>query len=703
MIELRNCQKVYPNGHIGIKDVNVSFPTKGLVGIYGKSGCGKTTLFNCISGVDKFTKGKIVFNGKEALHLYNYTAIVFQESKLLEEMTVAANLIIACPNTSETDLDSMLKKFDLYEYKNEKVHSMSVGERQRVEIMRSLLQEVDIILCDEPTANLDEENKEIIFRLLKEYSQEKLILVISHDRELLQQYTKDFLVIDKGMIVENHIQIPSLEAYEPKKMASKGIPLKYSAWMALNNIKKNKFKSVMTFVFLFLSLLMITAMFSIMNMELSQIFYESFKEKEVGYINLKPFDEETKHLKEDVTEEDIQTLDPEIISYDDVTFAYKYKNKMYYADSIWKSNKPNANYTMMEDEIYISEKVAASFGNHTKDAIGQDIDVGTLTLTIKGILPDTKEASILFMNENTFEKTKGNYLWNDCISLSYGNYEVRSVEVYNPCHILFAKNEPTYHVGKKPEAKQEIALPNYLLNQYNLTLENAIGKSIVLNIKAKEILPMEYTITGVTYENLVLSDEEVFDFLAKYGCNSVEVSASLGMITLTYSEKLIHQAILSNYLPVHDLTDTVLRIYYMLQGFIPFLSIIAGILIIISIFTILNSANLSIMKNKKNIGVLLSIKIRKPSILTSFWMEHLIIGSITVLIAFLLSPILFSYINSAMAKATLLDNLDLSFMQLKYWIFFVVILISIGITFVGVMLPFINISRKKAIDILYDR
>lgn len=84
-------------------------------------------------------------------------------------------------------------------------------------------------------------------------------------------------------------------------------------------------------------------------------------------------------------------------------------------------------------------------------------------------------------------------------------------------------------------------------------------------------------------------------------------------------------------------------------------------------------------------------------------MEHLIIGGITVLIAFLLSPILFSYINSAMAKATLLDNLDLSFMQLKYWIFFVVILISIGITFVGVMIPFINISRKKAIDILYDR
>lgn len=330
MIELKTCKKVYSNGNIGIQNINIKLPNKGLIGIYGKSGSGKSTLINCLSGLDKFTEGSILLNDKEISNIGQYSTIIFQEYKLLENMTLVDNLLIACPNIDENVLDEMLKKTNLYNYKNDKVNSISGGQRQRVEIVRALLQDVDIILCDEATANLDEENKNIILNLLKEYSKEKLIIVISHDKEFIQKYTKDYLILDEGKIVENHITISSFESFSPKAISPKKLSFKHTFQFAFDNIKKNKFKSLMTLVFSFLSLTMLSILFTILSMNLSQLFYNTFDEKDVSYFILKPFDDEKKYPSDnDIKDDDIYNIQPEIISYENLNFAFEFNQKKF--------------------------------------------------------------------------------------------------------------------------------------------------------------------------------------------------------------------------------------------------------------------------------------------------------------------------------------------------------------------------------------
>lgn len=197
-----------------IDDLNLKLPDKGLISFFGRSGCGKTTLLNVIGGIDDYDRGSIDINGKNITKrnrdfIRNKNiGYIFQNYCLDVKCTVLENvlnaLLIAGLKDAEKNKEKAilaLKCVGMDKYINRNVTDLSGGQQQRVAIARAIVKGPNIILADEPTGNLDEENTLLIMEILKELSKEKLVLLVSHEKELVEKYSDKIIQIVDGKIV----------------------------------------------------------------------------------------------------------------------------------------------------------------------------------------------------------------------------------------------------------------------------------------------------------------------------------------------------------------------------------------------------------------------------------------------------------------------------------------------------------------------
>ena len=220
MIKLINVFKNYNNRPV-LKNINHTFPSKGLWVIYGPSGSGKTTLLNCIAGLISFN-GSIEFNNYKlellndnemsALRLKKY-GFVFQDFKLFENETVSANLLFSLEtlyhlskHKKERKCQDLLSIVGLINKEKQVVNKLSGGEKQRVAIARALINDPEVILADEPTGALDEKNGLEIMNILKIISKKSLVIMVSHDAELTKRFADHVVEMKNGEItsIENH-------------------------------------------------------------------------------------------------------------------------------------------------------------------------------------------------------------------------------------------------------------------------------------------------------------------------------------------------------------------------------------------------------------------------------------------------------------------------------------------------------------------
>ncbi|MBP5491556.1 MAG: ABC transporter ATP-binding protein [Clostridiales bacterium] len=187
-------EKVY-----AMKNMNLSFPDKGLVGIIGPSGSGKSTLMYTMSTLKKLTSGDIQYNGKSLSSISdaekqrlrrNEFGFVFQRHYLINYMTAVENAIVAATipvNEAKAKAEKLLLEIGLK--KNELKHKpakLSGGQRQRIAIARAMMNDPKVLFADEPTASLDHENAFLVMERLKEYAKERLVIVITHDTSIIQ-------------------------------------------------------------------------------------------------------------------------------------------------------------------------------------------------------------------------------------------------------------------------------------------------------------------------------------------------------------------------------------------------------------------------------------------------------------------------------------------------------------------------------------
>lgn len=207
MLELVSVSKKYRKNIIALDNVSIKLPDTGLVFLSGDSGSGKSTLLNIISTLEIPTTGEVLFNEKKLVgenaknYLRNDISIIFQDNNLFENLTVYDNLNIY----GSTNIDDLLKELDISELKKRLVKHLSGGEKRRVSIGRAILKNPKVLLCDEPDASLDEENRENIYNILKKLSKNMLVIVSSHDAFILEEYADRVITIQGGKISDDKV------------------------------------------------------------------------------------------------------------------------------------------------------------------------------------------------------------------------------------------------------------------------------------------------------------------------------------------------------------------------------------------------------------------------------------------------------------------------------------------------------------------
>ncbi|MEG2835472.1 ATP-binding cassette domain-containing protein [Anaerorhabdus sp.] len=196
-IEIKNLNKNFGN-HVLFDNLNLEIESNKVTCIYGKSGCGKTTIIDIIGLIEKFNSGTVLYDGiaiKSKNDVRNMLrekiGFIFQDFGLIENETVYQNMKMVYKvrklKDQRTTIDNLLHDLNLENMLDRKVFELSGGEQQRVAIAKTILKNPDIILADEPTASLDTENKKIVLTMLRDFVDSgKTVIIVSHDSEILE-------------------------------------------------------------------------------------------------------------------------------------------------------------------------------------------------------------------------------------------------------------------------------------------------------------------------------------------------------------------------------------------------------------------------------------------------------------------------------------------------------------------------------------
>ena len=229
MLELRSVTKVYKTGGVSRKVLNrvtINFRENEFAAILGPSGSGKTTLLNIIGGLDKYTSGDLKINEKSTKNFKDRdwdayrnhrVGFVFQSYNLIPHQTVLSNVKLALTLSGISKKESLrrskkaLKEVGLEEHMNKLPSQLSGGQMQRVAIARALVNDPDILLADEPTGALDSETSLQVMDILKKVAKNKLVIMVTHNPELAEEYATRIVSIKDGKIVSDS------DAYDGKK------------------------------------------------------------------------------------------------------------------------------------------------------------------------------------------------------------------------------------------------------------------------------------------------------------------------------------------------------------------------------------------------------------------------------------------------------------------------------------------------------
>lgn len=267
MLKLKNITKTYISGEEkvdALKGIDIEFRESEFVSILGQSGCGKTTLLNIIGGLDRYTTGDLIINGKSTKDFKdrdwdayrNYSVgFVFQSYNLIGHQSVLANVELALTISGVSKKErrqraiKALEDVGLKDQIHKKPNQLSGGQMQRVAIARALVNNPDIILADEPTGALDTKTSVQVMEILKKISKNKLIVMVTHNPELAEKYSSRIIKILDGKITDDSNPLEQKNKTEKTEKAKfKRTSMKFftAFRLSLNNLMTKKARTILT-------------------------------------------------------------------------------------------------------------------------------------------------------------------------------------------------------------------------------------------------------------------------------------------------------------------------------------------------------------------------------------------------------------------------------------------------------------------------
>lgn len=294
MIKLKNVSKFYYSKGVvasGFSKINLELDLGEFVVITGESGSGKSTLLNVISGLDSYEEGEMYINGEETSHYTEkdfegyrrkYIGNIFQNFNLVNSYTVYQNIELVLlingykKNEVRSKILDIIKQVELTRYRNTKVSKLSGGQKQRVAIARALAKDTPIIVADEPTGNLDSRSAESVMKILSEISKDKLVVVVTHNYEQVEEYATRKIKMHDGKVLEDKILKKHKEVKQTKEAVYKDITFFNKIRLGL----RNTFNVVPKFLLLLVVYLFVTlAVFA----EYSTINKQEYETSKMGY------------------------------------------------------------------------------------------------------------------------------------------------------------------------------------------------------------------------------------------------------------------------------------------------------------------------------------------------------------------------------------------------------------------------------------
>ena len=264
MLKLNNVKKDYKTGDFvqhALKGISLSFRENEFVAILGPSGSGKTTLLNIIGGLDRYSKGDLIIDGKSTKKFkdkdwdaYRNHAIgfVFQSYNLIGHISVLENVEMGMTLSGESasvrrkKALSLLEKVGLKEHANKKPNQLSGGQMQRVAIARALANDPKIILADEPTGALDSKTSTQIMELIKEISKDKLVIMVTHNRELAESYATRIVEMKDGELLNDSKPFKSDDKTGNLKIQKTSMSFWTALKLSFGNIRTKKGRTFLT-------------------------------------------------------------------------------------------------------------------------------------------------------------------------------------------------------------------------------------------------------------------------------------------------------------------------------------------------------------------------------------------------------------------------------------------------------------------------
>lgn len=568
MLELKNIVKDYQTGDEtvhALKGINLAFRKHEFVAILGHSGCGKTTMLNIIGGLDRYTSGDLIINGRSTKEFkdrdwdsYRNHSIgfVFQSYNLIPHQSVLSNVELALTLTGVSRTErrkraiEVLKQVGLADQIHKKPNQMSGGQMQRVAIARALINDPDILLADEPTGALDSETSVQLMELLKSISKDKLIIMVTHNPELAENYANRTIRIVDGSVVEDSSPYETVNENQTKAPLIEKKP-SMSLWTAftlsLNNLMTKKTRTILTSFAGSIGIIGIALILSLSNG--IQSYIDLVQEETLSSYPL-TIESETVSMEDTVAnmmgnkaESSGEKHDKDKVYFS--TVMYDLMNTMTSVEMNQNNLKSFKNFLENDEDI---KKYASSiqytygkdFDIYTKDVDNKIVktDVMTLLEDVMSGMYGGDYSSYFSTFGSAYESFN---VWQELITDSEtGNlsdmYEKQYDLVYgkwpenhDELVLVMDKNNEIsdlvmYALGLRSSSDLTDMFDSAMnMEQVESTTENGFAYEDICAIDLKLILPSEYyqedTVTG-TYKNLTESDTGL-DYL--YGNNEIGI------------------------------------------------------------------------------------------------------------------------------------------------------------------------------------
>lgn len=680
MLKLKNISKVYKTKSLkfeALNNVSIDFREKEFVSILGESGSGKTTLLNIVGGLDFYTEGDLIidnistkdFKSKDwDRYRNNKVGFVFQEYNLINHLSILDNVELALKiggmkrKIRKQKAKDMLIRVGLKDHITKKPGELSGGQRQRVAIARALINEPDVILADEPTGALDSQTSIEVMNILKEIGNEKLVIMVTHNEKLAQNYSNRIITLKDGKVINDtnpySIEEKSLEKKEKFKKTSMSY---FTAILhSIKNLFTKKFRTFLTALAGSIGIIGIALTLSLKN-GLNAFIDDTEKNSfmtmpiQVGEFAIDLSNAENKRQDK---------LDGVVGGYDPIFGAL--------------TNNLNKAKPIIEEKVssYASE-ITYQYG-YAKKFINPE---GVLDNKVFSIGMSTVKDTNFSSHFNTLAHKKSNNPYQAYLYVNENN------RVPNDALIFLG-----FEKGKNIEYNDILGKTFKAYSPYDEA--NIIEIEITSIEKSKGRMSLHNP--GICYNNIVN------DFLLSKDPNPKLEQIDIYTNSLENKDKIkeildLHNKTAEESDKIHymDLVDMATAIGKKLTDALSIVLIIfSSISLVVSSIMISIIVYTSVLERIKEIGILRSIGARKKDIVRIFISESVLLGFFAGLFGILLSTLIIPIINvfvdplidfTNTARFNIVDGL-------------ILLLVSMVLTFISGFIPSLIASRKHPVD-----